>query len=85
MLRNKVEKNYLLRYEEAYIVATSEIDGSYEIPRYVHTFTEKLQKMLHDVGGKIIDNVIKPASSQRYSCRLIQPENINEERSEGHK
>ena len=63
-------------------MATSEIDGSYGLPRYVHTFTDKLQQMLHDVGGKIIDNVIKPASSQRYACRLIQPANKNEEGSE---
>ena len=63
-------------------MATSEIDGSYGLPRYVHTFTDKLQQILHDVGGKIIDNVIKPASSQRYACRLIQPANKNEEGSE---
>ena len=58
-------------------MATSEIDGSHGLPRYIHTFTDKLQQVLHDVGEQIIDNGIKPASSQRYSHRLIQRVNIN--------
>ena len=64
---------------------TSEIDGSYGLPRYIQTFTDELQQVLHDVGGKIISNGIKPASLQRYDHRLIQRVSINEEVSEGQK
>ena len=66
-------------------MATSEIYGSHGIPIYIHTFTDKLQQVLHDVDEQIIDNDIKPESSQSYSHRLIQRVNINEEGSEGQK
>ena len=38
--------------------------------------------MLYDEDEQIIDNGIKPESSQRYAHRLIQGVNINEEGSE---
>ena len=55
---------YLLKDEEAYIVATSEIDGAYGLPIDVHTFTDELQQVIHDVGGKSIGNGIKPPSAK---------------------
>ena len=54
---------YLLKYEEAYILETSEIYGSHGISRYIQTFTDKLQQAPHAVDGKIIRNGIKPASA----------------------
>ena len=75
-------KNYLLKDKEAYIVATSEIYGAHVIPRDIHTFTDELQQVLHDVGVWIVINDIKPLSAQRYACRLIQRVNINKEISE---
>ena len=66
-------------------MATSEIDGAHGIPRDIQTLTDKLQKVLHDIGGRIIGNCIKIASEQMYACRLIQCVNRNEEVVEGHK
>ena len=53
-------KTYHLKDEEAYIVATSEIDGAHGLPRDIQTFTNGLQQVLHDVGGRSIGNGIKP-------------------------
>ena len=39
---------------------TSEIYGAHGIPIYIQTFTDELQQVLHDVGGRIIGNGIKP-------------------------
>ena len=64
-------------------MATSEIYGAHGLPRYIHTFPDEIQQVLHGVGGKSIGNDIKPASAQRYTRRLIQRVNINEEGSEG--
>ena len=74
-------KTYLLKYKEAYIVATSEIDGAHGLPRDIVTFTKELQQVLHDVGQQIIGNSIKPESAQRYSCIVIQRLNRKEEES----
>ena len=43
-------KNYFLKYEEAYIVATSEIDDGHGLPRDSTIPTNDLQRVLHDVG-----------------------------------
>ena len=53
--------DYLLKDEEAYIVATSEIDGAHVLPRDIQNFADELQQVLHEVGGQIIVNDIKPA------------------------
>ena len=55
-------KTYLIKDKEAYIMETSEIDGAHGIPIDIQTFTDDLQQVLHDVGGQIIGNVIKPES-----------------------
>ena len=47
-------KTYLIKDKEAYIVEKSEIYGAHGIPIDIHTFTEELQQVLHDVGGRII-------------------------------
>ena len=81
-VKNKSEnKNNLIKEEESYIVATSEIDGAHGLPRDIVTFTKELQQVLHDVGQQIIGNSIKPESAQRYSCRVIQRLNRKEEES----
>ena len=69
--KKRVNKTYPLKDEESYIVATSEIDGAYGILRDIQTFTDELQQVFYDLGGKIIGNGIKPSSAQSYSRRLI--------------
>ena len=53
-------------------MTTSEIDGAHGLPIDISTFTNKLQKVLHDIGQQIIGNEIKPESAQRYDHRVIQ-------------
>ena len=65
-------KIFLLKDKEAYMVATSEIEGTHGIPRDIATFTNELQQVLHDVGKQRIDNGIKPQPAQRYAHRVIQ-------------
>ena len=69
--RKSGNKTYLIKDEEAHIVTTSKIDGAHGLPRYISTFTNKLQQFLHEVGQRIISNVIKSESAQRYACRVI--------------
>ena len=49
-------KTYLLKEKEAYILATSEIDGSHGILRDAASITNELQQVLHDVGKRRIGN-----------------------------
>ena len=63
-------------------MATSEIYGSHGLPRDINTFTDELQQVLHDEGGKIIGNGIKQAPEKIYSHILIQIVNRNEEGAE---
>ena len=44
-------KTYLIKDKEAYIMETSEIYGAHGIPIDIHTFTDEIQQVLHDVGG----------------------------------
>ena len=83
--KKRGNKIYLLNDKEAYIVATSEIDGAHGIPRGMQKFTDELQQVLHDVGGRSIGNGIKPSSAQIYSRRFVQRVNRNEEVLEGQK
>ena len=66
------QKTYLLKDEEAYIVATSEIYGAYGFPRDIASFTNEIQQVLHGVGKLISGNGIKTQSAQSYAHRLIQ-------------
>ena len=50
--KKRGNKIYLLKDEEAYIVATLEIDGAHGLPRDIQTFTGELQQVLHDVGDQ---------------------------------
>ena len=83
--KKRGNKTYLLKDEKTYIMTTSEIDGSHGIPRDIHKFTDKLQRVIHDIGGQSIGNGINPSSAQRYACRLIQRVNRTEEGEEGQK
>ena len=49
-------KSYLLKDKEAYIVATSEIDGKHGLPRDAINVTNDLQRSLNDVGKLSIIN-----------------------------
>ena len=77
-MKKSGNKTYLLKYKEAYIVATPYIDGAYGLPRDIQTYTNEIQQVLHGVGGQSIGNGIKPSSAQRYACRLIQRLNRKE-------
>ena len=62
--KKRGNKTYPLKDKEAYIVAASEIDGAQGLPRYIQTFTDKLQQVIHGVGGRSIGNDIKTSSSK---------------------
>ena len=49
-------KTCLLKDKEAYIVATSEIDGKHGLPRDAINVTNDLQRSLNDVGKLSIIN-----------------------------
>ena len=42
-------KNCLIKDKEAYIVATSEMDGAYRLPGYAIILAKKIQHVLHGV------------------------------------
>ena len=64
-------------------MVTSETYGAHGNPRDIQTLNYKLQQGLHDVGGPIVGNCIKPSSAQRYDRRLIQRVNRKKEGAEG--
>ena len=43
-------ESYLLKDKEAYIVATTEIEGAHGLPRDTSTISNELQQLLHGVG-----------------------------------
>ena len=43
VVKNKNGKTYLLKYKEAYIVATSEINGAHGLPRYIARLSNNIQ------------------------------------------
>ena len=45
-----VPKTYLLKDEEAYIVATSEMESAHGLPRDIICLANELQQVLHDLG-----------------------------------
>ena len=81
--KKRRKETYLLKNEDVYIMATSEIDGAHGIPRYLQNFTNELQQVLHELILKIIGNGIKKESVQSYSRRLIKYLNKDEKRTEG--
>ena len=94
VVKNKIgKKTYLLnekeacllKYKEAYIVATSEIDRSNGLPRDILTFTNELQQVIHEVCKLSIGNLFQPKSAQRYARRVIWRLNREEEEAEGQK
>ena len=42
-------KTYLIKDKESYIVGTSEIEGTHELPIDIATLTNELQEVLHGV------------------------------------
>ena len=67
--KKSVNKTYLLKDKEAYIVATSEIDGSHGLPRDISTFTNELKQVLRDIVKIIIVNIIKPKPAKKNYAR----------------
>ena len=64
-------KSYLLRNEEAYIVATTEIEGEIGLPRGTTTISDELQQVLHGVGRRDVTKTITSDSALRYARRVI--------------
>ena len=64
-------KSYLLRDEESYIAATTEIEGARGLPRDNTTISDELQQGLHGVGRRDVNKTITPDSSLRYARRVI--------------
>ena len=76
-------KNYILKDVEAYIVATSEIDGAHWLPRDTIILTNELQQLVRDVGKQSIINRIQSKYSQRYARRVVRRVNREYKESEG--
>ena len=67
------------------MVSSPKIYGAHILPRDIVSLTYELQQVLNDVGKENISNGTQTKSSQRYSHRIIQCVNIEEEESEGQK
>ena len=78
-------KYYLLKDGESYIVATTEIQGSYGLPRDTNTISNELQQVIHGVGCQDVNNIIKTRSALRYVPRVIAHVNKEEKNAEGQK
>ena len=82
VVKNKTgPKTFLLKEKEAYIVATSEIDGAHKLPRDTTSLKNELQQVLHEVGKRGIGNLTKEKITQRYDRRVIKW--INREEGKG--
>ena len=64
-------ETHLLKDEEAYIVATIEIEGAYGLQRDTCTISDELQHVLYGVGRRDANNIITPDSALRYDRRVI--------------
>ena len=76
-------KSYPLRDEEAYIVATTEIEGTYGLTRDNATITDKLQQVLHGVGCRYANKTITLISALEYDHIVIGCVNKKGKNSEG--
>ena len=61
----------LLIYTEAYIMATSKMEGVYGIPRDTISIKNELQQVLHLVGKIRIFDEIKKNSTYKYYRRVV--------------
>ena len=72
-------ENHLLKYEEAYILETIELEGAHGLPRYTCTISDERQQVLYGVGRQDVNNTITPASVLRYTHRVIARANKEED------
>ena len=70
---------YLLKGEEAYIVATTEIEGAHGLPMDTTTISDEIQQVLHGVGRQDANKTITQDSALRYARRVIGCVNKEEE------
>ena len=75
--------SYLLKDEESYIVATTEIEDSHGLPRDTTTISDELQQVIHGVGRRDVAKTITPDSPLSYDRILIARVNKEEENAEG--
>ena len=76
-------KNYLLEDEEAYMLATTEIEVAHGLLRDTNTISDELQQVLSDMGRQDVNNSIKTRSKLWYARRVIDCLNKEEEDAEG--
>ena len=65
-------KTHPLENEESYIVSTSEMEDSYELPRYARSLTNDIQEVLSCIGKRRVVNEIQPNSAYMYTLRVVQ-------------
>ena len=78
-------KYYVLKDKEAYIVATTEIEGANGLPRDTSTISDELQQVIQGVGRRDANKTIAPDSALRYARRVITLVNKEEDNAEGQK
>ena len=78
-------KTYLLKDKEAYIAATSEMDGAHGLTRDTMSLANELQQVLHGAGKRRIGKESKHNSAKMYAHRFIKEINKEDEKSEGQK
>ena len=66
-------------------MATKEIEGAHDLPRYITTIFNKLQQVLYGVSRQDANKTIIPDFALRYSHRAIARVNKEEENSEEQK
>ena len=71
-------KSYFSRYKEAYIVATTEIEGAHGLRRDTTTVSNELQLVLHGVVRRDVNKTITSDSAIRYAFRVISRVNKEE-------
>ena len=85
-MKNRIVRpTNLLRYKEAYIVATAEMEGSHVLPKYSIILSNDLQKVLHSVGKQNIVDEINSKSAIQYARKVVERVNKEEAKAEGPK
>ena len=66
-----VQKYYLLKDKEVYILTATEIEDEKFLTRDTKTISDELQQVLHGVGCQYANKTIKSRSALRYARRVI--------------
>ena len=63
---------YLPKDEGAYIVTTTEIEGTHGLPRDTNTISNELQQVIHGVGRRYANKTITSPSTLMYDSRVTE-------------